>query len=881
MKKLLILLLWSTTLFAVPAKRTPTAVSQPDGTVFNILGFGDERYNFAETPEGYVVVLGADQYWYYANLNAEGRFTPSSYRVQAGGEGAQSRTLMNIPRHLRESREAIAEQMQTHNVEQNLTANTLSRIGASPDRVQASTKRILILCVRFSDLASTETAASFQSMVNDDGWKSGVGGMSAYYKEVSYNTVSVQADYRPWITATNPSSYYAYSNANFSTHLQELIRQCIDSAEAGGVDFSLYDNDGDGVVDGLFVVHAGIGAEEGSQTQYIWSLQSALSASYQRSYDGKTESRFIILPEKFGSGHVDIGVFCHEYGHMLGLPDLYDSDGSTNGASEGLGNWCLMAGGSWGGNGSSPERPAHMSAYCKSLLGYTTPTLITSNQVLSVPQAETNAFAYKIWMDDNQSDEYMLIENREKTGFDANLASSGLLIYHVDKNLADIWAGSNNINVSSSHLGVKLYEADGLEQMASGNNRGDAGDPYPGSSGATSLTTSGTPNTALWNASASGITISSISGASATMTATAVLPIYYGYNTQFYRHLLGVTLGSSGSNTGYGMVKCTPASTGKLIGVRVLSWANWFTSLSAAAFSTFSGNALSNQQGSTVNGSSAAVDNFVQLNFSPAIDVTAGVPVYVRVFFQVHSGGYAVPVDNTAPVTGNSYYSAAGATYSKLTSYDVAVRVVFRGNAALPIELASFTAATLNSRMILTWRTASEVNNYGFEVQKDTARDQHTFVTIPGSFIRGHGTSLEPRTYSFVDSAAMPGAWVYRLKQFDLDGTEHVSDPVQTTVTTTGVAEDQDRPGTFVLLQNYPNPFNPMTVVSCQSPVAGHLKMTVYDILGREVAVLMDEWKEPGKYRVRWDASHCASGIYYCRLEAGDVLEMKKMILLR
>jgi M6 family metalloprotease-like protein len=881
MKQLLVLLLCSTTLFAAPAKRTPTVVTQPDGTAFNVVGYGDERYNFAETPDGYVVVQGADRYWYYATLSAEGRFTPSIFRVQAISKGAQNQTLTSIPKHLRESQAVVVEKMQLNRVDQNLDASALSKTVPAPQGILATTKRVLILCVQFSDLHFTETAASFQSMVNDDSWKSAVGGMSAYFEEVSYNSVSVQADYRPWITAANPSSYYAYSNANFSTHLQELIRQCIDSAEVAGVDFSLYDNDGDGIVDGLFVVHSGIGAEEGSQTQYIWSLQSALGSSYQRTYDGKTESKFIILPEKYGSSHVDIGVFCHEYGHMLGLPDLYDTDGSSNGSSEGLGNWCLMAAGSWGGDGYSPERPAHMSAYCKSLLGYTTPTVITSSQALSVPQAETNSFAYKIWMDDNQSDEYMLIENREKTGFDANLASSGLLIYHVDKNLADIWAGSNSINVTSSHLGVKLYEADGLEHLASGSNRGDAGDPYPGSSGATTLTPSTTPNTALWNASASGVSISSISSASGTMTATAVLPTYYGYCTQFYRSLSGVVYGSAGSNTGYGMVKCTPTHTGKLVGVRVVSWGNHFTSLSAAAFSTFSSNTLSNQQGSTVNGSSASVANFVQLNFSPTIDVTAGVPIYVRVFFQVASGGYAVPIDATSSITGNSYYSSTGATYTKLNAYDVAVRVVFRSNTALPIELASFTVASLNSHVTLNWSTASEVNNYGFEVQKDTARTQHTFTAISGSLIRGHGTSLEPQTYSFVDSASTPGVWEYRLRQIDLDGTEHFSEPVQIAVTATCVAENPDTPTAFALEQNYPNPFNPKTVVSCQLSAASRVRLVVYDMLGREVATLLDGMTGPGRYEVPFDATGLASGVYMYRLTAGERVESRKMLLMK
>ncbi len=515
-------------------------------------------------------------------------------------------------------------------------------------------------------------------MVNDDSWKSGIGGMSKYYKDVSYGAVSIQADYEDWITAAEPSSYYAYSNANYSTHVRELIAQCIDAAEANGVDWSLYDNDGDGAVDGLFIVHAGKGAEEGSQTQYIWSHSSSLPSPYSRTYDGKSISMYIIMPELYGLNHVDIGVFCHEYGHMLGLPDLYDTDYATNGSSQGVGNWCLMAGGSWGGNGYTPERPSHMSAYCKELLGYTTPTVVASSQALSIPEAETNSFSYKIWMDNCQADEYMLIENRQQNGFDANLPNSGLLIYHVDKNLADIWPAANMINVTKAHLGVKVYEADGLEQMAGNINRGDAGDPYPGSTGNTSLTFTTTPNSKLWNTNSSGVEIRSISASSATMSATAVLPMYFGYNMQFYRRATTWSVGSLGSNSGYGMVRCTPTHTGKLAGIRVFSYANTYTNISATAFADFSSNVLSSQVGSPVGGVSLGIPSFVQLNFSPEIDVTEGVPIYVRIFFQKVSGGYAVPIDISPPITGNSYYSSDGTSFSNLASYDIAVRAVFR-----------------------------------------------------------------------------------------------------------------------------------------------------------------------------------------------------------
>jgi M6 family metalloprotease-like protein len=883
MKNALLLLLCSASVFAMPAKRTPTVVAQPDGTRFSVVAFGDERYNYTETLDGYVVVQGEDRYWYYATLSPEGRYVPTTYQVRGGSISLQKGAGEEIPRHLRESRQVITEKRQAHYVEQvhTIDEQMLFRRIQGLQKPATVVKRVLILCVRFPDIAPTQTAASFQDMVNNDSWKGGIGGMSKYYKDVSYNTVSIQADYKDWITAAHTSSYYAYSNPNFGTRVQELIDQAIDSAEANGTDFSLYDNDGDGSVDGLFIVHAGIGAEEGGQTQYIWSLQSSLSASYQRTYDGKTISRFIILPELYGSNHVDIGVFCHEYGHMLGLPDLYDTNGSTNGASEGVGNWCLMAGGSWGGNGSTPERPAHMSAYCKELLGYTAPTVVLSGQALSIPQAETNAFSYKIWMDENQADEYMLIENRQKTGFDLNLPASGLLMYHVDKNLADIWPGSNSVNVTNTHLGVKVYEADGLEQMASGANRGDAGDPYPGSTSKTSLTSSTTPNSKLWNTNASGVEITGISSSAATMTASAALPTYTGYTQQFYRSYAGWSYGTAGSNTAYGMVKCTPPKTGKLLGLRVFSYANEFTGMTAAAFTTFNGTTLSSQTGNAVAGASAAIDNYVQLTFSPSINVTAGVPIYVRILFQKASGGYALPVDITVPATGNSYYSTNGTTFSNLTIYDIPVRVLFLDNSALPIQLASFTAAAGGSGVTLNWQTVSEINNYGFEVERDTARAQPEFAPLPGSFIPGHGTTLEPHVYAYTDGNVKTGKWAYRLKQIDLDGSIYESDAVLVDLTTTGAESNPALPQVYSLAQNYPNPFNPTTMIRYGLPIRSFVSLKVYNTVGQEIASLVNGEQDAGYHETMFDASRLSSGVYFYRLQAGDFASTKKLMLLK
>ncbi len=197
----------------------------------------------------------------------------------------------------------------------------------------------------------------------------------------------------------------------------------------------------------------------------------------------------------------------------------------------------------------------------------------------------------------------------------------------------------------------------------------------------------------------------------------------------------------------------------------------------------------------------------------------------------------------------------------------------------LPIQLSSFTAAVVNQNSVrLDWTTATETNNYGFEVQK-SAGNQNSYQTISNSFIAGHGTTIEPHSYSFVDNTASPGQWYYRLRQIDFDGTVHFSDGVQVDVVT-GVTE-KPLPKVFALDQNYPNPFNPSTKIEYAVPKESHVLLEVYNVIGQKVATLVDEAKSAGYYSASFDASRFASGLYFYSMKAGNVSFLKKMMLVK
>ena len=197
---------------------------------------------------------------------------------------------------------------------------------------------------------------------------------------------------------------------------------------------------------------------------------------------------------------------------------------------------------------------------------------------------------------------------------------------------------------------------------------------------------------------------------------------------------------------------------------------------------------------------------------------------------------------------------------------------------ALPVELTSFTASVGDNKVTLDWQTATEVNNYGFNVERSNPPlpsglplqgEDMGWVAI--GFIKGSGNSNSPKNYSFVDDNPPSGTVEYRLKQIDNDGNFKYSRIVTVT----------SLPTKFELWQNYPNPFNPTTTIQYAIPKAEHVTLKVYDELGREVTTLVNENKEAGQYKVSFNGSNLASGIYYYRLSAGDFTEVKKLILLR
>ncbi len=190
-------------------------------------------------------------------------------------------------------------------------------------------------------------------------------------------------------------------------------------------------------------------------------------------------------------------------------------------------------------------------------------------------------------------------------------------------------------------------------------------------------------------------------------------------------------------------------------------------------------------------------------------------------------------------------------------------------DSVIPVELTSFSADVTGEDVILKWSTATELNNSGFEIQRRSGTEEWLGI----GFIQGSATTQQTHTYSYIDHFLTAGNYSYRLKQIDYDGSFIYSDDIE--------VEVNNIPARFSLEQNYPNPFNPATTISFSIPSSVYTSLKVYDILGNEVASLINEEKHAGNYQLIFNATELSSGTYFYKLQAGSFVETKKMALIK
>ena len=382
------------------------------------------------------------------------------------------------------------------------------------------TLNVLAILIEFPDQSASTAPEYFDTLI----YENRQGCVAHYYLENSYGTlhfttVTLCSDLG-WLTAAENVSYYVdnqYGLGSYPNNAQKLVEEAVDAADAM-VDYNDFDNNNDGILDVLMIVHSGTGAELSGQTTDFWSHKWGINT---RVRDGVSISTYSMMPEYYLSpGDMTCGVFCHELGHVFGLPDLYDRDYS----SRGIGRFSIMAGGSW--NGVLGGSPAHFDAWSKVQLGWATEVNVTSTTLdVEIPEVEHNPIVYRLWTSGALGDEYFLVENRQAYGYDAGLNYYGLLIWHVDDAMGVGYNSHDNDDeyypghTSSGHFLVALEQADGLWELEKNQSSGNSGDPWPGSTDNRSFTPLTTPNSNDYNDDNTLVAITNISDSDSLMTA--------------------------------------------------------------------------------------------------------------------------------------------------------------------------------------------------------------------------------------------------------------------------------------------------------------------------------------------------------------------------
>ena len=353
----------------------------------------------------------------------------------------------------------------------------------------------LVLLVDFSDNPGTTTASHYETLLFD---KSNPDSMASFYSDMSYGKLDVTGTVVGWLRAPQPYAFYVDGKSgtgnSFPHNTPGLLQDAL-TAYCATQSLAPFDRNGDGFIDGLFLVHAGPGAETqgnpAKRKNMIWSHKWTLPLPFVN--NGVKAFAYFTAPE---DGR--LGVFSHEFGHFVGLPDLYD----TSYRSRGVGDWCLMAGGSWNGNGNVPAR---LSAWCLATLGWIKPRNVKTAQTHDLATLASNAKdCLRVWTGGKPSPEYFLLENRQKAGRDAQLPGSGLAVWHIDERQSD------NTNPITYRVG--LVQADGKRELELNRNDGDAGDLFPGALGVNKVndTTGIAPTTRANDGSATGVALSGI-----------------------------------------------------------------------------------------------------------------------------------------------------------------------------------------------------------------------------------------------------------------------------------------------------------------------------------------------------------------------------------
>ena len=502
--------------FGVTAYPFPIEIIQPDGSKIMIIPKGDEHLKWAQTVDGYSIMRNSKGIYEYTKLGPTMDMIPSGIQVKNVPERSSSdiQFLNNTPKGLVYSKSQVGVMKSISRMYQK---NTLKAFPTSGSR------KLICILIGFTDKAFTKTKADFENLFNQVGYSAdgATGSVFDYYKENSYNQLNLAVTVAGPFTAGHNMAYYgANDTSGIDVNPEALVTEAVTLADPS-VNYADFDNDNDGTVDGVFVIHAGYGEEAGASANTIWAHTSSIPPL---TLDGKTVSDYACSSELrgvSGTGLTRIGVICHEFGHILGTMDFYDTNFTTNGSYNGTGDWDIMGEGSWNNNGTTP---AHHNPYTKIFVyGWATTKTFTSGANITLNNAEQNSNSFYL-INTTTSNEFFLLENRQKQKFDSYIPGHGMIIYHVDGNYINTAADAINVG---SHQGMYpvCANATGLPPATYGVIN-SSGLPFPGSGNRTSFTDTTIPNALSWASANTNSPISNITEDNINKTVSFTAPTF-------------------------------------------------------------------------------------------------------------------------------------------------------------------------------------------------------------------------------------------------------------------------------------------------------------------------------------------------------------------
>lgn len=490
-------------ILAIPAYPFKTKVKAYNGKWVDIFMQGDEHHKFAFTTDNYTI-LNDSNGWWYATQTENGEVKKSSFRLVAKED--ENSELKNF-------KQTCPEKLIPPTNISNIFRRVVDKSQTAGNTPIVGERHALVILMQYQDVKFKCSKEAFDNLFNLLEYKENgaTGSVRDFYRFASQGQLDYVSDIYGPFTSNYPMRFYGENDAiGNDANPMELCKEALQNLP-GDLDLSLYDNDGDGIIDNVHIIYAGYGEEAGASSAAIWAHEYPHQISISNGRD-ITIAGYSCSPELRGNANANItniGVICHELGHALGAMDYYDTNYGTGGKYLGTGQWDIMASGSWNDDGKTPP---NFNPYVRScVFGWNRQEILSPNMQVCLPRMELDnaeqSVIYRLETDDEG--DYFLLENRQKYSFDEALPGEGLLIYHVHPDIKK-YTKANTVNATHPQCLYPVCASGSIPSMKKYGNINTGECPFPGNTNNCIFTADSSPAATAWNGSVAKVPISNI-----------------------------------------------------------------------------------------------------------------------------------------------------------------------------------------------------------------------------------------------------------------------------------------------------------------------------------------------------------------------------------